>query len=321
MIVCPKVTVIVPNFNHSNYLVPRLDSIFNQTFQDFEVIILDDCSTDNSVELINYYANQPKVSHILINKVNSNSTFSQWKKGIDLAKGKYIWIAESDDWAEMDFLENLLDIIDSDPSISICYCDSNICDELSNIYASTRDYYGIHKENNLLFKNSILEGKVFVKDFLIFTNIIPNASAVLFRKTSLRPNYEYKRIGDWKFWIDNALNGKIAYLNKNLNYWRRHSNTVTRNDYTQKAETVKMLNDLMDEFLKLGIDTSRLINELFDLIFSTTDQRTLYNYSFSNTLFFLYNKKILSRIFWMKIKFLVSILVLKINRIFIFMAN
>ena len=53
--------VIIPNYNHALYLQERLDSVFNQTYQDFEVIILDDCSTDNSREIIEKYANNPKV--------------------------------------------------------------------------------------------------------------------------------------------------------------------------------------------------------------------------------------------------------------------
>ena len=101
----PLVSVIVPNYNHAPYLRQRLDSIFNQTFQDFEVIILDDCSTDNSKEIIEEYRNRPQVSHVVYNETNSGSPFKQWAKGFDLAQGEYIWIAESDDWAELNFLE------------------------------------------------------------------------------------------------------------------------------------------------------------------------------------------------------------------------
>ena len=57
----PKVSVIVPNYNHSRYLNVRIDSILSQTFQDFELIILDDCSTDNSKEIIDAYSNDNHV--------------------------------------------------------------------------------------------------------------------------------------------------------------------------------------------------------------------------------------------------------------------
>ena len=102
------VSIIVPNYNHALYLRERLDSIFSQTFQDFEVILLDDNSSDSSIEVLKEYAAHPKVSHFIVNATNSGSPFIQWEKGLSLSKGKYIWIAESDDSCEITFLEKLL---------------------------------------------------------------------------------------------------------------------------------------------------------------------------------------------------------------------
>ena len=81
----PFFSVIIPNYNHSAYLDERIQSILNQSFQDFEIIILDDCSTDNSIEIIEKYRNEPKVSHIILNSQNSGSTFIQWNKGFEYA--------------------------------------------------------------------------------------------------------------------------------------------------------------------------------------------------------------------------------------------
>jgi glycosyltransferase involved in cell wall biosynthesis len=69
---------------------------------------LDDCSTDKSQEILLEYADNPKVSHCVFNKINSGNTFIQWNKGTALAKGDYIWIAESDDFCELNFLEELI---------------------------------------------------------------------------------------------------------------------------------------------------------------------------------------------------------------------
>jgi glycosyltransferase involved in cell wall biosynthesis len=102
------VSVIIPNFNHSQFLNQRIDSALGQTYQNFEVILLDDASNDHSFEIINSYAKHPKVSHVVVNDSNSGSVFSQWFKGIALAKGNYVWIAESDDWCEKVLLESLL---------------------------------------------------------------------------------------------------------------------------------------------------------------------------------------------------------------------
>ena len=120
----PLVSIIVPNYNHERYLVQRLESIFNQTFQDFEVILLDDCSTDDSVIMLQRYATHPKVTHFVVNEQNTGSPFKQWKKDIDLARGKYIWIAEGDDWAESTFLEILLPLIKQE-DVGIAFCNSN----------------------------------------------------------------------------------------------------------------------------------------------------------------------------------------------------
>lgn len=94
-----NVSVIIPNYCHARFLNQRIDSVLNQTYSDYEVIILDDCSTDNSREIIESYRNHPKISHIVYNEKNSGSTFIQWEKGFELARGEYIWIAESDDVA------------------------------------------------------------------------------------------------------------------------------------------------------------------------------------------------------------------------------
>src|SRR5579864_5701533 len=119
----PAVSVIVPNYNHARFLRRRIDSVLQQTFQDFELILLDDCSTDDSRSILLSYASDPRV-RIEFNKANSGSTFKQWNKGARLARGKYVWIAESDDYADERLLEKLVARLDEDPSAVFCYCRS-----------------------------------------------------------------------------------------------------------------------------------------------------------------------------------------------------
>lgn len=117
----PKVSVIIPNYNHALYLDERIQSILNQSYDNFEIIILDDMSKDNSREVIEKYRECPKISHILYNETNSGSTFRQWKKGITLAKGEFIWIAESDDYCEPSLLEALVKQIQAHPTCTLAY--------------------------------------------------------------------------------------------------------------------------------------------------------------------------------------------------------
>ena len=90
-----KVSVVIPNYNHARFLPKRVDSVLRQTFQDFDLILLDDCSTDDSRSILSKYADDPRVK-IEFNEVNSGSSFKQWNKGVGLARGEYVWIAESD---------------------------------------------------------------------------------------------------------------------------------------------------------------------------------------------------------------------------------
>src|SRR5262245_48768001 len=118
----PTVSVIVPNYNHERYLRKRVESILAQTWPDFELILLDDCSTDSSRETLQSYAGDPRV-RVEFNERNSG-TFAQWNKGVRMARGRYIWIAESDDYADATFLERLVGVLEADPAITLAYCHS-----------------------------------------------------------------------------------------------------------------------------------------------------------------------------------------------------
>ena len=117
------VSVIVPNYNHARFLPQRLDSILAQTFRDFELIVLDDLSTDNSREVIGQYTARHPM-RLLFNEENSGSPFIQWQRGADLATGKYLWIAESDDYADPRLLERLVAVMERAPNVGLAYCES-----------------------------------------------------------------------------------------------------------------------------------------------------------------------------------------------------
>lgn len=217
----PPVTVIIPNYNHAIYLSERILSILNQTYQNFDLIILDDCSTDNSKEIIEEYRHHPKVSEICYNDTNSGNTFKQWEKGINQANGEYILIAESDDWCEPNLLEYLIQGIKQDPECVLSYCQS----------------YCIHESNTILWQSShnllseMIDGKDFIKKHMVRNNTIFNAGMVLWKKEvflSISNEFvSYKYCGDWLFWIEVCTKGKVHIDGRLLNYFRKHGNDVT----------------------------------------------------------------------------------------------
>lgn len=217
------VSVIVPNYNHSRFLPKRLDSILSQNYQDFEVIILDDCSTDSSAEVIKSYSNNEKVSHIIINEHNSGSTFVQWQKGFGLAKGELIWIAESDDYCTPDFLQEMVSAFQENKDLAFSFCTSNLVDGNGNSLN--------RKDTANKIPERVFDGIQFIKRYMLSGNSVWNASAVVMRKDfALRANklyMNYKSAGDHIFWIELAEIGKVAHISKKMNYFRQHGNKVT----------------------------------------------------------------------------------------------
>ncbi|MGI4751472.1 MAG: glycosyltransferase [Janthinobacterium lividum] len=227
------VSVIIPNYNHAKYLNQRIDSVLQQSYQNFEVIILDDCSKDESKLIIDQYKDHPKVSNTVFNRQNSGSTFLQWEKGIKLAKGNYIWIAESDDYAEAEFLQSLVNIINLNNNVGLAYCGSNTVDELGNKLG--RLVQEIPNNQNGYYLNN---GFDECRNAFFFHPIVPNASAVVFKKENFYKAdasfKQYKICGDWQFWIDVCFDNHIAYLPQCLNYFRQSNTSVSRSDHYQK---------------------------------------------------------------------------------------
>lgn len=233
------VSVIIPNYNHANFLCQRINSVLNQTFQDFELILLDDCSTDNSKKLLDQYRHHPRVSQVIYNEQNSGSTFRQWKKGIDLAKGDFIWIAESDDWCECTLLESLVEPLISNARFVVSYCSSlNVREDHVESLAITSDF--LHLKKN---------GEDWRRMNLLDQISITNASAAVFRKDAVagvafNQVQKYKLIGDRLFWYQLAKGGDVYTTAKFLNYCRRHQANVTESKHRSGVGFLEFLDFL-----------------------------------------------------------------------------
>lgn len=242
----PKVSVIIPNFNHAKYLKERIESVLYQTYQDFEVILMDDCSTDDSRKVLDQYRSHPKVTQVIYNELNSGSTFRQWKKGITFAKGAYIWIAESDDWCEPTLLQTLVSGIEKEEDVVISYCQS----------------YCVNDQHNIIFQSNhpvlseIVQGSVFIQKYLSVPVALFNASMAIWKKEFFEQVPEeltnFRFCGDWYFWIQLSKFGKVHISGKVLNYFRKHGNDVSGKAYASGLnfiEEIKILNMMYSEQL------------------------------------------------------------------------
>lgn len=226
----PLVSIIVPNYNHAPYLEKRLASITDQTFKDYEVIVLDDASTDNSHEIIAQYEQRHNFC-VIRNISNSGNTFKQWNLGMRYAAGHYIWIAESDDYCERGMLEKLVGVLNGNHNVGIVYCQSYLVN-------SDNQVLGSHLKHLLTVSKSrwnhkfVIPGQEMLAKYMVSINTIPNASAVLFRKSAYEQIggavEDMKLCGDWMTWSKIAMNHHIAFIAEPLNYYRVHELTVRK---------------------------------------------------------------------------------------------
>lgn len=218
-----RVSVIMPNYNHAPYLKERLDSILAQDYPDFEVILLDDASTDESVAILKDYAQNPKVKTLVVNEKNSGNPFLQWQRGLQEATGEYVWIAESDDVAEPTLLSTLVEAMEQKHA-TLAFCHSQWIDSEGKPIARTQD--------SRWKRDFSMAGGTFVRRYLLGYSIICNASAVVFKREAamqvdMQKVTQYTASGDRLFWIQMALQGRVAYVAQDLNRFRQHTHKVS----------------------------------------------------------------------------------------------
>jgi glycosyltransferase involved in cell wall biosynthesis len=229
----PSVSVIVPNYNHAPYLPLRLKSILEQTYSDFELLILDDCSPDNSREVIQTFTDDPRV-RVVLNAQNSGNTFLQWRKGLDQTSGDYVWIAESDDFADARFLERLVPLLQTNPLVGLAFCETVAVDEEGTELGWYIDQnFERGTVQDALNGEFVEDGREYVKALMFPWNTIPNASAVLFRREALEseggPATSMRICGDWLLYCKILSNWNVGHIPDRMNFFRQHSVNVRSN--------------------------------------------------------------------------------------------
>lgn len=229
----PLVSVIVPNYNHAPYLAQRIDSILAQSYDNLEILLLDDCSSDDSrAVLSDYAARHPDRIRLLLNDTNSGGVFYQWEKGLAAARGELVWMAESDDWASPNFLETLVPFFQNE-AVQLAYARSVFMDAAGeNQIWSMEEYlaeFGPERWGHAWVETSA----DIVRDVMSMTNIIPNVSSALFRRFDRLDVLEIdqwrqmRTCGDWMFYLNALRGGMLAYSPDAQNFYRIHENNTS----------------------------------------------------------------------------------------------
>ncbi len=247
----PRFSVIIPNYNHAPFLEQRIRSVLEQSFADFELIILDDHSTDNSADIIHKYREHPLVSQVIINETNSGSPFRQWQKGIQIAKAEWIWIAESDDFADKHFLKTADIVLQDDDRTTLFYTDAAMVDAAGQpippgYFSEIKNkFFGTDKWSDSYGQTGIDE----LNEYLQLICEVNNAGSAVMKKEALLPflgelaTYQYH--GDWFCYIKLALAGNIAYAADKANFVRIHPESQLNRDRSQQKSKLEHFSILL----------------------------------------------------------------------------
>lgn len=226
-----KVSICIPTYNYGNYIAETIESVLAQNFTDFELLIIDDCSSDQTVQIVEPYAKQDSRIRFIVNTVNLGMV-ENWNSCLEQAKGEYIKFVFGDDLlASPNALELMIALLDGDKSISLVCSSRNIIDEYSHVtkiesHFNTGTMPGTDVINHCLMKQ---------------WNIIGEPSVVMFRKCQAKRGFKtiYKQIVDLEMWFHLLEQGSFAYINEPLCSFRIHGQQQTR----VNAENMAAVND------------------------------------------------------------------------------
>lgn len=220
------VSIIVASYNHAEYLVQRMESLLNQTYPNFEIIVIDDHSTDESVKILQKYDDHPRVQ-LILNQKNSGWV-NVSNQGVSLARGEYILFANCDDYAMPDQIKLLVAGFTDNQETSICFSRSFMVDQDNNILGN--DFDGRKRDFKKFCQGTVVIPRTIMAGFLMNSCVIPNLSGALIKRADFLEaggfSSEYKVVSDWDLFFKLCRLGDTVYVSDDLNNFRQHKDTI-----------------------------------------------------------------------------------------------
>ena len=212
----PKVSIVLPNYNGGRYIKETILSVLNQTYKDFELIIVDDASTDESREIIESFLDERIIKHY--SKVNRHVAYTT-NIGFNMARGDYIARIDSDDQWEREKLEKQIEFMESNPKYGACFSKVNIIDEDGKM-ANDAHQWVADMFNNVENKTQ----KEWLQYFFFTGNCLCNPSALIRRKAldeiGKAYNLSYVPAQDFEMWTRLVVKYPIYIMNERLVKYR-----------------------------------------------------------------------------------------------------
>lgn len=224
---CPKITVFIPMYNAESYISDTIHSVLNQTFRDFELLIIDDGSVDHSVEVVNSFDDNRV--RLVLNEKNMGLPFTR-NRGLELSRGEYIALLDADDLSMPRRLEFQYRFLEENPQYGA------VCSKTDFLI------------DGEIIKSLRLSSKVEnVNLFLMFGCFVPNPTAMIRKKIidtyNLKYNAKYFVAQDYGFWVEFSKYSQIAKLPDALVVYRKGHRNITYTSLTNKAKERKRIID------------------------------------------------------------------------------
>ncbi|MGB9667721.1 MAG: glycosyltransferase family 2 protein [Thermosulfidibacteraceae bacterium] len=254
----PLVSVVIPTYNRASLLIRAIESVFSQSYKNFEIIVVDDASTDNTREVVSKFLDDPRVVYIR-NEKNMGVSASR-NRGIRYGRGEFVAFLDSDDYWLRDKLRKQVEIIMSDDDVGMVYTGERFIDEEGRI-----------------IRDEIPKYSGFVYHVLLSKNFISPSSTLLrkevFEKVGFfREDMNYRE--DYEFFLRVAKNYKIAYVKDILTIRYMHTKGRLSDDISCRIMSIYKIMDLYKEdFDKNRRSKSRQLYELGKLYTKIGDRK------------------------------------------------
>ena len=263
----PYVSIVIPTYNHANFLVKALQSVLDQTYENWEAIVIDNHSTDETNKVIDKY-NDPRIKYL---KIFNNGVIAKSRNlGVKTAKAEWIAFLDSDDWWTKDKLAICFSQIDK--NVDLIYHDLVIKHDKSEPYFKKKKYRG-YKLNKPILNDLLLGG-------ITNGNAIGNSSVIL-RKNLLdkiggiSENKNLVGSEDYNTWLRIAqITDKFKYLKKKLGYNLIHDGSVSKKNMSiPQREAVADFMNLFNSQQKLNLEVKlRYITASHDYLNNNFDE-------------------------------------------------
>lgn len=230
----PKISVLLPVYNCELYIKETIDSILNQTIQDFEILVIDDCSTDTTLDIVNQY-NDDRI--IIITKEKNKGLIDSLNFGISIAKGRYIARMDGDDICLPERFAKQIDFLEKNPNIILCGTSYKTFGAIEKVIRHPSDHE-----------------KISVRLCLSSTFGHPTIMGrkEIFEKHKY--NKDFKNVEDYELWSRLIFEGEVANLDEVLLFYRVHENQVS-NIYNDE-QRIKSINIQLFLFKKTKYNTA-----------------------------------------------------------------